>query len=130
MRRSSLFLAAIAVLIGGCGVIKPASSVFAGKWQLDPKSIKSSDPKEDESAAKEIGEMIFDFRENKTFTLSTRQGDKNGTFEVENGTVTMHLANPKSDSEKQAIVGKLKDEGKTLEVTGGGTKFTMKFRKL
>jgi hypothetical protein len=131
MGRRLVLFAVVASLLTGCSsIIKPASAPFAGTWQLDPKSIKAPDPKLDASAAQALGSMVIKFKEDKTFVMSSKTGDKSGTFEVDGSKVTMKLSNPKSDDEKQPIIGKLADEGKTMNVTGGGTPFTMKFVKL
>ena len=77
-----------------------------------------------------MGLEVLDFYPDKTFALSSKTGDQTGTFEIDNGTVTMHLANPKTDDEKKPFVGRLTNEGKSMSVTGGGTPLTLKFNKL
>ncbi|MHB8637550.1 MAG: hypothetical protein ACYC96_13860 [Fimbriimonadaceae bacterium] len=123
----ALFLPGLALLaISGC---HKATAAFVGKWQLDTRSVKSSDPKvaPDTTA---LGLMVLDFKPDKTFVLSSKTGDQQGTFDVDGENVTMHLSDPKSSGAKKPILGKLSADGKFMNVTGGGSPLSMKFAKL
>src|SRR5579863_9972693 len=86
MGRAFIACAVIVILSVGCS--KPEAA-FAGKWQLDPKGVKSTDAKADPNIGASLGFMLLDFKLDKTFVMSSREGDDSGTFGVEDGIVTM-----------------------------------------
>ena len=127
MQRALIVFILLAFVISGCS--KPEAA-FAGKWQLDPKTVKSTDPKADPGIGGTLGFMSLDFKADKTFVFSSRDGDDSGTFEVESGTVTMTVTSPATGKAKRPYKGKLSNDGKSMTVTGGGTPLTMKFTRL
>jgi hypothetical protein len=127
MGRAITIFALLAVVLFGC--TKPEAA-FTGKWQLDPKTVKSADSKADPVLGTTLGLMVLDFKEDKTFVLSSRNGDQTGTFDVDSGTVTMKITSPAADAPKKPLKGKLTSDGKAMTVTGGDTLLTMKFTKL
>ena len=133
MGRALFVFASLAILISGC--TKPEAA-FVGKWQLDPSSIKydtsikNDDPKMGAAYPIPPGAMVLEFRLDKTFSISSVQGDRTGTFQLDGTAGTLTFTNPQTDADKQPLTLTLKSDGKSLTVTGKGPVTSMKFNKL
>jgi hypothetical protein len=127
MRRAFIAFALLVFLNVGCS--KPEAA-FVGKWQLDPKGVKSSDPKAEPNIGSTLGFMLLDFKLDKTFVMSSRGGDDSGTFGVDSGIVTMTVTASGSGQAVKAYKGKLATDQKSMTVTGSGSPLSLKFVKL